>query len=132
MSSFLRDHDGNIIDDNLLKQAICDANGKIGSFLHTLDERIDFFSITYLRLEFKNILAIENLDPFTNLTKLHLSNNLIKFIDGIQFLINLKWLDLSFNEIQRMERLDHLIKLEDLCLTHNRIEVFLFSLYFND
>ena len=126
MNSSVRQHDGNVIDDSLLKQAIIDTYGLTGSFFHPLDEKIDFNSVTSLRLEFQNILVIENLDSFKNLTKLHLSNNFIRSIDGIQSLTNLKWLDLSFNEIQRIERLEHLIHLEDLCLTHNKIEVLSF------
>ena len=126
MNSSVRQHDGNVIDDNLLRQAIIDSEGLTGSFCHPLDGKIDFYSVSSLRLEFQNIVVIENLVSFKNLTKLHLSNNFIRSIDGIQSLINLKWLDLSFNEIQRIERLEHLIYLEDLCLTHNKIEVFFF------
>ena len=123
MCSYVRDNDGNVIDDNLLKQSIIETNENAGTSFLTFDEEIHFEFVIFLRLEFKNILVIENLDPFTNLTKLHLSNNFIKSIDGIQHLVNLLWLDLSFNEIQRIEKLEHLIHLQDLCLTHNKIEV---------
>eukprot|EP00033_Pygsuia_biforma_P001384 GCRY01001566.1.p1 GENE.GCRY01001566.1~~GCRY01001566.1.p1 ORF type:complete len:538 (-),score=143.11 GCRY01001566.1:235-1848(-) len=75
-----------------------------------------------LRLSFKNILKINNLDGFHSLTKLQLDNNVIEKIEGLQHLTNLTWLDLSFNNIRRIEGLDTLTKLTDLSLFSNHIE----------
>ncbi|KAI8830849.1 hypothetical protein BC829DRAFT_426505 [Chytridium lagenaria] len=84
-------------------------------------EGIDPIEVTALRLDYKNILKIDNLWAFENLTKLQLDNNIIEKIENINFLRNLQWLDLSFNNITSIEGLDGLTKLTDLTLFNNRI-----------
>ena len=56
-----------------------------------------------LRLEFKRILKVDNLDNLTSLTRLFLDNNFIEQISGLDSLVHLVWLDLSFNRIRRIE-----------------------------
>eukprot|EP01135_Chromosphaera_perkinsii_P001877 Nk52_evm26s212 gene=Nk52_evmTU26s212 len=82
---------------------------------------IDYKEITNLRLDFKNILKIDNLWGFVNLTKLQLDNNIIEKIENISTLVHLKWLDLSFNNIEVIEGIDTLTQLTDLTLQNNRI-----------
>ena len=121
-------HDRNVIDDIMLNLSIVLQNP---SSFRSIEEEIDYSTVSHLRMDFKNILIIENLENFCNLTKLELCNNNIHSIGGLHSLVNLKWLDLSFNEIHRMEGLDHLTKLLDLSLTSNKIQVnFLFCVMF--
>jgi len=77
--------------------------------------------VTTLRIDFQNILKIDNLISFKNLTKLQLDNNLIEAIEGLGHLTQLQWLDLSFNNIEKIEGLDTLVHLTDLSLHHNQI-----------
>ena len=74
-----------------------------------------------LRLEFKQLLKIDNLHDLTSLTRLFLDNNFIEKISGLDFLVNLVWLDLSFNKIRHIEGLDALKKLQVLALYQNEI-----------
>ena len=60
-------------------------------------------TVLSLRLDFRNILKIENMWQFTGITKLQLDNNIIEVISGIDKLVNLTWLDLSFNHIGIIE-----------------------------
>ena len=74
-----------------------------------------------LRLEFRQILKVENLQCLTSLTRLFLDNNFIEHISGLDSLVNLTWLDLSFNKIRKIKGLDNLRKLEVLALYNNEI-----------
>ena len=56
-----------------------------------------------LRLEFRQILKIDNLQDLTSLTRLFLDNNFLEQISGLNALVNLVWLDLSFNKIRKIE-----------------------------
>ena len=76
---------------------------------------------TTLRLSFKNVLKIDNLQGFNSLTKLCLDNNIVKEICNLDHLVHLQWLDLSFNNISKIEGLDKLTNLTDLSLFSNRI-----------
>ena len=120
MATISNAHDRNVMDDILLNQSIV---LQTPSSFRSIEEEIDYSTVSHLRMDFKNILIIENLENFCNLTRLELCNNNIHSIGGLQSLVNLKWLDLSFNEIHRMEGLDSLSKLEDLSLTSNKIQV---------
>jgi len=85
-------------------------------------EAIDFPQVTSLRLSFKNIIEISNLNNFDMLTTLRLDNNIIDKIANLGHLKQLTWLDLSFNNIREIEGLDELSNLLDLSLYHNQIE----------
>jgi hypothetical protein len=76
---------------------------------------------TQLKLSFRNIWKIGNLEGFDNLRKLCLDNNIIAEVTGISHLVNLEWLDLSFNNIEKITGLEKLTKLTDLSLFNNRI-----------
>ncbi|XP_065826687.1 dynein regulatory complex subunit 3-like [Oscarella lobularis] len=110
-----------VIDDELLHECVYDQGptGEAGSIVQR--EGIDFRDVSQLRLDFRNILKIDNIWMFTGLTKLQLDNNIIEKIEGLDTLVNLQWLDLSFNNIEEISGLDRLTKLEDLSLYHNRI-----------
>lgn len=110
-----------VVDETLLRQCIEEQGptGEAGKIAKK--EGISMRDVAQLRLDFKNILKIDNLWRCTNLTKLQLDNNIIEKIDGLQELKNLTWLDLSFNNIEFMEGLDALTKLRDLTLYNNRI-----------
>ena len=58
---------------------------------------------TTLRLEFRLILKVENLQALLSLKRLFLDNNLIERISGLDRLVHLEWLDLSFNRIRKIE-----------------------------
>jgi len=77
--------------------------------------------VSSLRIDFQNILMIDNLISFKNLTKLQLDNNLIEHVENLDHLTQLQWLDLSFNNIERIEGLEALVNLTDLSLHHNQI-----------
>ncbi|KAJ3369772.1 Dynein regulatory complex subunit 3 [Allomyces arbusculus] len=109
-----------VIDDELLAKAVNEqASGDAAEIARK--EGIDLHEVTCLRLDYKNILKIDNLWQFDSLTKLQLDNNIIEKIEGIGHLKNLKWLDLSFNNIAVIEGLDGLTQLTDLSLFNNRI-----------
>ncbi|KAI8914006.1 hypothetical protein DFJ77DRAFT_465521 [Powellomyces hirtus] len=109
-----------VIDEDLLRKAVNDqAAPEIADVARR--EGIDPIDVLSLRLDYKNILKIDNLWMFGNLTKLQLDNNIIEKIEKISFLKNLKWLDLSFNNITKIEGLDGLTQLTDLTLYNNRI-----------
>ncbi|KAM3916498.1 dynein regulatory complex subunit 3 [Leptodactylus fuscus] len=113
----------NVIDDEMLRQAVEEQGprGEAGRIAKM--EGISFKDVTSLRLDFKNILKIDNLWQFNHLTKLQLDNNIIEKIHGLDTLVHLVWLDLSFNNIEVIEGLDALTKLQDLSLYNNRISV---------
>lgn len=110
-----------VIDEEMLKKAVEEQGPKEEAGKIAKQEGIDFGDVLSLRLDFLNILKIDNLWEFTKLTKLQLDNNIIEKIEGLESLVNLVWLDLSFNNIEVIDNLDSLTKLEDLTLYSNRI-----------
>ncbi|XP_053327535.1 dynein regulatory complex subunit 3 [Spea bombifrons] len=113
----------NVIDNDMLKNAVEEQGPKDEAGRIAKMEGIDFKDVTSLHLDFKNILKIDNLWHFEKLTKLQLDNNIIEKIEGLDTLVNLVWLDLSFNNIEVISGLNALTKLEDLSLYNNRISV---------
>ncbi|KAM4024280.1 LOW QUALITY PROTEIN: dynein regulatory complex subunit 3 [Anomaloglossus baeobatrachus] len=111
----------NVIDDEMLRNAVEEQGprGEAGRIAKT--EGISFMDVAGLRLDFRNVLKVDNLWQFHNLTKLQLDNNVIEKIQGLDTLVHLVWLDLSFNNIEVIEGLSALTKLEDLSLYNNRI-----------
>ncbi|XP_077980345.1 dynein regulatory complex subunit 3-like isoform X2 [Glandiceps talaboti] len=112
-----------VIDEDMLQKAVEEQGPKEEAGNIAKQEGIDFCDVTQLRLDFKNILKIDNLWQFTSLTKLQLDNNIIERIEGLDVLVNLIWLDLSFNNIEVIEGLEKLTKLEDVTFYNNRISV---------
>ncbi|KAK3089457.1 hypothetical protein FSP39_003766 [Pinctada imbricata] len=110
-----------VIDEEMLKKAVEEQGPKEEAGKIAKQEGIDFKDVLSLRLDFLNVLKIDNLWEFTALTKLQLDNNIIEKIEGLDELVNLVWLDLSFNNIEVLDGLDALTKLEDLTLYSNRI-----------
>jgi len=110
-----------VIDEDMLQKAVEEQGPKDEAGKIAKKEGINFGDVLSLRLDFKNILKIDNLWEFTSLTKLQLDNNIIEKIEGLDVLENLIWLDLSFNNIEVIEGLSKLTKLEDLTLYNNRI-----------
>ncbi|KXS22377.1 outer arm dynein light chain 1 [Gonapodya prolifera JEL478] len=109
-----------VIDEDMINKAIAEQiNPDVADIVRK--EGIDSNEVLSLRLDFKNILKIDNLWQCTNLTKLQLDNNIIEKIENLSHLVNLTWLDLSFNNITNIEGLDNLTKLSDLSLFSNRI-----------
>ncbi|RKO84920.1 hypothetical protein BDK51DRAFT_12687, partial [Blyttiomyces helicus] len=109
-----------VIDEDLLRKSI---NEQVSPEVATIAkaEGIDPLEVVSLRLDYKNILKIDNLSSLSNLTKLQLDNNIIERIENLRFLKNLQWLDLSFNNITTIEGLEGLTHLTDLTLFNNRI-----------
>lgn len=110
-----------VIDEDMLQKAVEEQGPKDEAGRIAKSEGIDFAEVTQLRLDFKNILKIDNLWQFKSLVKLQLDNNIIEKIEGLDTLVNLVWLDLSFNNIEVIDGLNSLSKLEDLTLYNNRI-----------
>ncbi|XP_022802864.1 dynein regulatory complex subunit 3-like [Stylophora pistillata] len=110
-----------VIDEQMLKNAVEEQGPKGEAGRIAKQEGIDFGDVLSLRLDFKNILKIDNLWSLVNLTKLQMDNNIIERIEGLDLLVNLEWLDLSFNNIEIIEGLDKLTKMKDLTLYNNRI-----------
>nr|XP_054762635.1 dynein regulatory complex subunit 3-like [Lytechinus pictus] len=110
-----------VVDEIMLQKAVEEQGPKEEAGRIAKAEGIDFTDVTQLRLDFKNILKVDNLWQFNNLVKLQLDNNIIEKIEGLDTLHHLVWLDLSFNNIEVIEGLDKLEKLEDLTLYNNRI-----------
>ncbi|GAB1602487.1 dynein regulatory complex subunit 3-like [Argonauta hians] len=110
-----------VIEEEMLRKAVEEQGPKYEAGEIVKKDGIDFKFVVTLRLDFKNILKIDNLWDFTRLTKLQLDNNVIEKIEGIDKLVNLEWLDLSFNNIEVIEGLDELCNLTDLSLYNNRI-----------
>ncbi|KAJ3262588.1 Dynein regulatory complex subunit 3 [Boothiomyces macroporosus] len=109
-----------VIDEELIRRAINEQlNPEIAEIAKK--EGVDPEEVLSLRLDYKNILKIDNLWIYENITKLQLDNNIIEKIENVNFLKNLKWLDLSFNNITEIEGLGSLTKLTDLTLFNNRI-----------
>ncbi|CAL1542806.1 unnamed protein product [Lymnaea stagnalis] len=110
-----------VIDEDMLQKAVEEQGPKDEAGKIAKKEGINFGDVLSLRLDFKNVLKIDNLWEFTSLTKLQLDNNIIEKIEGLDFLVNLVWLDLSFNNIEVIEGLNKLTKLQDLTLYNNHI-----------
>ncbi|KAI8506378.1 Dynein regulatory complex subunit 3 [Branchiostoma belcheri] len=110
-----------VIDEEMLQKAVEEQGPKDEAGRIAKQEGIDFADVLSLRLDFKNILKIDNLWRFTSLTKLQMDNNIIEKIEGMDALVNLVWLDLSFNNIEVIEGLDKLTKIRDLTLYNNKI-----------
>lgn len=110
-----------VVDEEMLQKAVEEQGPKEEAGRIAKAEGIDFADVESLRLDFKNILKIDNLWCFKSLVKLQLDNNIIEKVEGLEMLVNLVWLDLSFNNIEVIEGLGNLTKLEDLTLYNNRI-----------
>ncbi|OCT64478.1 dynein regulatory complex subunit 3 [Xenopus laevis] len=123
MSSLYDTMEPNVVDDEMLRNAVEEQGPKEEAGRIAKLEGIDFKHVTSLRLDFRNVLKVDNLWQFHSLTKLQLDNNVIEKISGLDTLVHLVWLDLSFNNIEVIEGLNALTKLEDLSLYNNRISV---------
>jgi hypothetical protein len=111
-----------VISEDMLQLAVEEQGPKDEMGKIAKHEGIDFAEVKSLRLDYKNILRIDNLWCFRSLVKLQLDNNIIEKIEGLDVLVNLVWLDLSFNNIEVIEGLNKLTKLEDVTLFNNRIQ----------
>ncbi|KAM9746904.1 dynein regulatory complex subunit 3 [Dama dama] len=117
----LYDMEPRVMDDEMLKLAVGEQGPREEAGQLAKQEGILFKDVLSLRLDFQNILRIDNLWQFESLRKLQLDNNIIEKIEGLENLTHLVWLDLSFNNIEAIEGLDTLVNLEDLSLFNNRI-----------
>lgn len=81
-----------VIDDVMLQKAVEEQGPKEEAGKIAKQEEIDFADVASLRLDYKNILKIDNLWCFTTLQKLQLDNNIIERIEGLDHLVNLVWL----------------------------------------
>lgn len=81
-----------VIDDDMLHKAVEEQGPKEEAGKIAKQEGIDFGDVETLRLDYKNVLKIDNLWCFTSLTKLQLDNNIIERIEGLDHLVNLIWL----------------------------------------
>ena len=111
-----------VIDDEIIIEALREdpdneefVQGKNVDLVHVANE------CHSLRLSFKNIIQIDNLQGFDKLIRLCLDNNVIEEIVNLEHLVHLEWLDLSFNNIKTIQGLDQLQHLRDLSLYNNRI-----------
>ena len=112
-----------VIDDELLAQAIIEGEADGKEKMRTVGLADLIMQVNSLRLSFRNLRNIDNLNGFKTLTKLCLDNNKLTKIENLGCLPNLVWLDLSFNKISIIEGLDKLTKLADLSLCDNNLEV---------
>jgi len=112
-----------VIDEDMLRRAVEEQGPKGEAGEIAREEGVDFANADSLRLDFKNILKIDNLWMFQSIVKLQMDNNIIEKIEGLECLVNLEWLDLSFNNIEVIEGLEKLTKLKDLTLFSNRIRL---------
>lgn len=112
-----------VINDEMLQTAVYDQGPKLHAGEMAKEEGINYDDVLSLRLDFRNILRIDNLWQFDMLVKLQLDNNIIEKIEGLETLVNLEWLDLSFNNIEEIKGLETLVKLKDLTLFNNRISL---------
>lgn len=81
-----------VIDDDMLHKAVEEQGPKEEAGKIAKQEGIAFVDVASLRLDYKNILKIDNLWCFTTLSKLQLDNNIIERIEGLDHLVNLVWL----------------------------------------
>ncbi|SPJ10350.1 leucine-rich repeat protein [Plasmodium sp. DRC-Itaito] len=107
----------NIINEEILIEGI-------NKSYHLKREDIikDFYYAKVLSLENRDIVLIQNLNPFKNLEELHLNNNLIEDLENLEELINLKILSASNNKIKKIKNLNNLYNLRELNLHNNEIE----------
>lgn len=116
-----------VIDEDLIKASYEDERNyeKKGDSVESKREPLSMQEIMQeahtLRLSFKNIFKIDNLQGFEGLRMLCLDNNIIEDVQNLGHLTNLEWLDLSFNNITNIEGLEQLTKLTDLSLFNNNI-----------
>lgn len=87
-------------------------------------EKGDWPHVRRIRMSFKGIVDIINLDLFIRLEFLCLSNNRIRTLSTLPPLPSLMWLDVSFNLIVSFPSMDQTTfpKLQNLCLFSNMIE----------
>ncbi|CAF0837101.1 unnamed protein product [Adineta ricciae] len=112
-----------VVSMGMLQHAVESLRPETDSQAVPREDKLDYSAVDSLRLDFRNVLRMENLWLFTNLTKLQMDNNIIERIEGLETLTKLTWLDLSFNNITQIEGLDALTELTDLSLYNNRITV---------
>lgn len=80
-----------VIDEELIRKAINEQlNPEIADIARR--EGVAPEEVLSLRLDYKNILKIDNIWIYENITKLQLDNNIIEKIENIGFLVNLQWL----------------------------------------
>lgn len=110
-----------VINDAMLGKMIAEQGhtGEAGRLAQL--NLVDYATVTYMRLEFQNLLRIDHLWVLPNLQKLSLKFNRIDRIENLHMLTALTELDLSFNCLERIENLDKLVRLEVLTLFGNRI-----------
>ena len=113
-----QDREANVIDDELISEAL---RGSVPQPVTDAEILDTIAEVTELRLSFKDVLKIDNLQGFQTLQVLCLDNNIIKNINNLDHLVSLTWLDLSFNCIREISGLDNLLKLTDLSLFNNMI-----------
>lgn len=111
-----------VISDELLQLALLEQ-APVTAKVYGKESGMRDNDLRALRLDFRQILAIDNLYSFVNLTKLQLDNNFIEKIENLDHLVKLEWLDLSFNNLTKIEGLSKLTAIKDLSLHHNRITV---------
>lgn len=70
----------------------------------------ELLNIEVLRLDWQNIVRIDNLDTFTYVRELYLQHNRIEVIEELDSLSNLEFLALGSNRIRRLENIRHLTK----------------------
>lgn len=103
-----------VIDDELLRDAL---------ELKEEDDLLDAIEeAKALKLSFRKLSKIANLECFEGLRKLCLDNNAIETMENLGHMVNLVWLDLSFNKLETIQGLEKLTKLTDLSLCNNRIK----------
>jgi hypothetical protein len=118
-----------VIDDDMIAEAFqIDGLGEdeLGNKITVESQEVQVLAdeitvSTQLKLSFRNVWKIGNLEGFDNLRKLCLDNNIIAEVTGISHLVHLEWLDLSFNNIEKISGLEKLTKLTDLSLFANKI-----------
>lgn len=111
----------NVINIQIICEALNLNPEEIQSNKRSTKRAFEIRTAQTLRIEFRRILKIENLQHLTSLTRLFLDNNFIEEITGLECLIHLTWLDLSFNCIRQIQGLNYLDKLEVLALFGNQI-----------
>ncbi|KAG5188451.1 protein phosphatase 1 [Tribonema minus] len=112
-----------VIDEEMIASALIDESGGDQNMtsMATFELAQVVSAASTLRLSYKHILKIDNLQGFSSLTKLCLDNNMIERVCNLGHLVHLRWLDLSFNCIQKIEGLSGLTALEDCSLYSNKI-----------
>ncbi|BFZ17183.1 hypothetical protein BsWGS_20222 [Bradybaena similaris] len=93
MSRLYETVEPSVIDSKMLQEAVEEQGPKDEAKTIAKKEGYKFKDVLSLRLDFRNILHIDNLWEFTSLTKLQLDNNIIEKIEGLDLLVNLVWLE---------------------------------------